>query len=204
MSHAYTATEPPNSSRTTTPSTPAPPASSTGRGAAPSSARSCSIALGEKKLVNFGSSQAGKSYEAGLNPDEYAATLDKAYGVAGCFCDKETVRSVLTKLKEADTGISIVISGLIDEVVADRRRGRPEAPYGLPLPGRPREAGPFARGRGPAGHDDVRPRHGRLPAHEGGDGPGKGGEDDPREGRASLGPALPVRHLQHRPLPPDP
>src|SRR5512138_3572122 len=74
------------------------------------------IVLGEKKLVNFGSSHAGKSYEAGLDPDEYAATLDKAYGVAGCFSDREAVRSALTKLKEADTGISIVISGLIDEV----------------------------------------------------------------------------------------
>ncbi|MEK6655511.1 MAG: hypothetical protein AABY92_10225, partial [Thermodesulfobacteriota bacterium] len=61
--------------------------------------------------------QAGKSYEAGLNPDDYAATLDKAYGVAACFSDREAVRSILEKLKEADTGISIVISGLIDEIV---------------------------------------------------------------------------------------
>jgi hypothetical protein len=75
------------------------------------------ILLEEKKLVNFGSAQAGKSYEAGLRPEEYSATLDKAYGVAGCFSDKEAVRSVLKKLKDADTGISIVISGLIDEIV---------------------------------------------------------------------------------------
>jgi hypothetical protein len=75
------------------------------------------ILLEEKKLVNFGSSQAGKSHKAGLDPDAYAATLDKAYGVAACFSDKEAVRSVLRKLKEADTGISIVISGLIDEIV---------------------------------------------------------------------------------------
>jgi hypothetical protein len=75
------------------------------------------ILLEEKKLVNFGSSQAGKSYKAGLNPEEYAATLDKAYGVAACFSDREAIRSILKKLKEADTGISIVISGLIDEIV---------------------------------------------------------------------------------------
>ncbi len=75
------------------------------------------IILEEKKLVNFGSTQAGKSYEAGLNPEEYMAALDKAYGVAGCFSDREAVRSILKKLKEADTGISIVISGLIDEIV---------------------------------------------------------------------------------------
>ena len=75
------------------------------------------IVLEEKALVNYGSSHSGKSYEAGLNPDEYAETLDKAYGICGCFSDRETVRSVLRKIKEADTGISFVISGLIDEIV---------------------------------------------------------------------------------------
>ena len=86
-------------------------------GCGPKLRKILSIVLEEKNLVNFGSSHAGKSYEAGLIPEEYAATLDKAYGVAGCFSNKEAVRSVLKKLKEADTGISIVISGLIDEIV---------------------------------------------------------------------------------------
>ncbi len=75
----------------------------------------------EGKPVNFGSSHAGKSYAAGLKADEYAATLDKAYGVAACFSDRRAVRSLLAKLKEADTGISIVVSGLIDEIVATAR-----------------------------------------------------------------------------------
>ena len=86
-------------------------------GCGPKLRKILSIALDEKNLVNYGSSQAGKSFKAGLTPDEYAATLDKAYGVAGCFSDKEAVRSFLLKLKEADTGISIVISGLVDEIV---------------------------------------------------------------------------------------
>ena len=86
-------------------------------GCGPKLRKILSIVLEEKSLVNFGSSHAGISYEAGLKPEEYAKTLDKAYGVAGCFSDKEAVRSILEKLKEADTGISIVISGLIDEVV---------------------------------------------------------------------------------------
>ncbi|MHB9096416.1 MAG: hypothetical protein ACYC5X_01185 [Syntrophales bacterium] len=85
-------------------------------GCGPKLRKILSIALSEPNLVNYGSSQAGKSYEAGLKPEEYAATLDNAYGVAGCFSDRESVRSFLKKLKEADTGISIVISGLIDEV----------------------------------------------------------------------------------------
>jgi len=67
--------------------------------------------------VNFGSSQAGKSAKAGLDPKAYAATLDKAYGVACCFSDKEAIKRVLVKLKDADTGISIVTGGLIDEIV---------------------------------------------------------------------------------------
>lgn len=86
-------------------------------GCGPKLRKILSIALSEKNLVNYGSSQAGKSFKAGLKADEYAATLDKAYGVAGCFSDREAVRSLLIKLKEADTGISIVISGLIDEIV---------------------------------------------------------------------------------------
>lgn len=86
-------------------------------GCGPKLRKILSILLKEKNLVNFGSSQAGKSRKAGLDPDAYAATLDKAYGVAACFSDKDAVRSVLKNLKEADTGISIVISGLIDEIV---------------------------------------------------------------------------------------
>ncbi|MEW6333594.1 MAG: hypothetical protein AB1558_04950 [Thermodesulfobacteriota bacterium] len=86
-------------------------------GCGPKLRRILRILLEEERAVNFGSSHAGKSYKAGLNPDDYAATLDKAYGVAACFSDRDAVRSILGKLKEADTGISIVVSGLIDEIV---------------------------------------------------------------------------------------
>jgi hypothetical protein len=75
------------------------------------------IILSEKP-VNFGSSQAGKNAKAGLDPAEYAATLDKAYGVACCFSNKDAIKKTLVRLKEADTGISIVTGGLIDEIVA--------------------------------------------------------------------------------------
>lgn len=70
-----------------------------------------------EKAVNFGSSHAGKSFKAGLDPEEYRATLDTAYGVIACFSSKGAIEGVLKKLKEADTGISIVVSGLIDEIV---------------------------------------------------------------------------------------
>jgi len=71
-----------------------------------------------EKPVNFGSSQAGKSGKAGLDPKAYEATLDTAYGVACCLSDKEAIKRILLKLKEADTGISIVTGGLIEEIVA--------------------------------------------------------------------------------------
>lgn len=85
-------------------------------GCGPKLRKILNIFLSEKPN-NFGSSQAGKSSKAGLDPKEYAATLDKAYGVACCFSSKQAIQSVLKKLQEADTGISIVVSGLIDEIV---------------------------------------------------------------------------------------
>lgn len=85
-------------------------------GCGPKLRKILNIFLSEKP-VNFGSSQVEKSFKGGLKPEEYAATLDKGYGVACCFSNKETVKLVLKKLKEADIGISIVVSGLIDEVV---------------------------------------------------------------------------------------
>ncbi|MDR1514938.1 MAG: hypothetical protein LBS45_04520 [Synergistaceae bacterium] len=76
-----------------------------------------SIFLSED-FVNFGHGHAGKSYVDGLNAEEYAKTLDSSYGIIVNFGSREAVANVLRKLKEADTGLSIVVSGLIDEVVA--------------------------------------------------------------------------------------
>ncbi|MDR3165330.1 MAG: hypothetical protein LBU13_07100 [Synergistaceae bacterium] len=68
-------------------------------------------------VVNFGSSHGGKSFSNGLEAEEYAKTLDDSYGIIATFDDRESVKKVLTKAGEANTGISIVVSGLIDEVV---------------------------------------------------------------------------------------
>jgi hypothetical protein len=68
--------------------------------------------------VNFGSSKVGKSYKSGLTPEDYADSLDNAYGVCSSFSNKDAFKRVLAKLKEEDIGISIVVSGLIDEVLA--------------------------------------------------------------------------------------
>ena len=68
-----------------------------------------------EKVVNFG--HAERNMNASRDPKDYAAVLDTAYGVSGCFSDKKVLKSFLKKYKEADTGISLVVSGLIDEIV---------------------------------------------------------------------------------------
>ena len=68
-----------------------------------------------EKVVNFG--HAERNMNASRDPKEYADVLDTAYGVSGCFSDKKALKSFLKKYKEADTGISLVVSGLIDEIV---------------------------------------------------------------------------------------
>ncbi|GHS85876.1 hypothetical protein AGMMS49957_02890 [Synergistales bacterium] len=70
-----------------------------------------------ERAVNFGSSHGGRSFSNGLKAEEYAKTLDESYGIIATFDSGESVKGVLKKAKEADTGISIVVSGLIDEVV---------------------------------------------------------------------------------------
>jgi len=71
-----------------------------------------------EKPVNFSFTSARKSFASGLDPKDSAATasIDKALGVCCNFSNKASVRAVLKKLKEADTGISIVTSGLINEI----------------------------------------------------------------------------------------
>lgn len=85
-------------------------------GCGPKLRKILAVLLSEKP-VNFGSSHAGKSFKAGLDPEEYAKTLDSAYGVACCYSSKIALEKVIKRLKELDVGISIVVSGLIDEIV---------------------------------------------------------------------------------------
>ena len=65
--------------------------------------------------VNYGHSE--RSLKSGLSIEEYADSLDNASGICGCFSDKRILKSFLIKYRQAQTGISLVISGLIDEIV---------------------------------------------------------------------------------------
>lgn len=67
-------------------------------------------------VVNFGSSHSGKCYLAGLDLEEYAESLSNSYGIIATFADREAVIDVLKKMKKEDLGISVVVSGLINEV----------------------------------------------------------------------------------------
>ncbi len=75
-----------------------------------------SIYLSEE-YVNFGSSHAGKNILNGLEPEEYAKTLDNSYGIISTFAKRSAVAGVLKKIRDAELGVSIVVSGLIDQVV---------------------------------------------------------------------------------------
>ncbi len=66
---------------------------------------------------NIGCSSLQKSSAAGVDPKEIAASFNKTLRFACSFSSKEKVKRVLKKLKEADAGVSIVIGGLIREIM---------------------------------------------------------------------------------------
>jgi len=74
------------------------------------------ILLSEKP-VNFGSSSLNKCHAGGLTAEEFTAFLKKSVRIACVFSSREKIRRVLQKLKEGDFGLSIVVGGLIKEIV---------------------------------------------------------------------------------------
>ncbi len=68
-------------------------------------------------FVNYGSLNAGCSHLSGLDDDEYKRILLNSSGIIVTYSSLESVRNVLKKLKEENLGVSIVVSGLIDETV---------------------------------------------------------------------------------------
>ena len=75
------------------------------------------IAFSEKPN-NFGASIYGKNIYSGLDVTVFKEILNKNVGFICCFADREAMKRTLQKLKDAEIGISIVVSGLIDEVFA--------------------------------------------------------------------------------------
>lgn len=66
--------------------------------------------------TNIGSYDTG-TVLAGVTYDDIKAALHDASRIRCVFSDLDEVRTILRRLREEDLGISIVISGLIDEVL---------------------------------------------------------------------------------------
>lgn len=73
------------------------------------------IALSEKPN-NFGASIYGKNVFSGLDITEFKEILNDNAGFICCFADREAMKRTIKKIKDAEIGVSIVVSGLIDEV----------------------------------------------------------------------------------------
>ncbi|BCV23564.1 hypothetical protein [Gelria sp. Kuro-4] len=83
------------------------------QGAAPKFKRFADIAL-KYNPVNFGDMKSGNMYTVGK--DEILGNFRENSIVHAVFTDKDTVLKCLKEVKEADIGLSIVVSGLVHEV----------------------------------------------------------------------------------------
>lgn len=93
----------------------------TSEGAAPKFRQFADIVL-KYDPVNFGDMKQGNSYM--LSEEEFLQGFKENSIVHAVFTDKETVLECLKELKEANTGLSIVVSGLIhDTEVACKAAG---------------------------------------------------------------------------------
>jgi hypothetical protein len=71
-----------------------------------------------EKPVNYSFTSASRSSASGLDFEKEIQKIEEAFGVSCVFSSQEAMKAVLKKLKQADTGISVVISGLIEEISA--------------------------------------------------------------------------------------
>jgi hypothetical protein len=87
------------------------------QGGGPKLNRIFDIAFSEKP-INFGASVYGKNLFSGLDIAEFKEILNRNVGFICCFSEREAMKRTLKKIKDAEIGVSIVVSGLIDEVFA--------------------------------------------------------------------------------------
>ncbi|TSA45616.1 MAG: hypothetical protein D4R56_05265 [Deltaproteobacteria bacterium] len=66
--------------------------------------------------INMGNVKLGNIYKDGVDVQEFIANLGEGAGSMAVFTDLDTVQKVVEELIQADLGISINISGLLDEV----------------------------------------------------------------------------------------
>ena len=66
--------------------------------------------------INMGNVMRGNIYKDDVEVEEFIASLGEGAGCTAVFTDLDTVQKVVEELIRADLGISINISGLLDEV----------------------------------------------------------------------------------------
>ncbi|MCW4035919.1 MAG: hypothetical protein NWE75_01880, partial [Candidatus Bathyarchaeota archaeon] len=66
--------------------------------------------------VNIGSSRQGNILQDDVDIHELIANLGEGAGAGAVFTDLDTLRKVMAELIEADLGISINVSGLLESV----------------------------------------------------------------------------------------
>ncbi len=66
---------------------------------------------------NTGSSVLRTNVPLGFDREDFINRIPEAHGLLSSWSSKEKLREVLKRLKEADLGVSITVSGLIDEVI---------------------------------------------------------------------------------------
>ena len=71
----------------------------------------------EVGVSNTGSSGLETNIPLGFDQEWFVQSIPQSHGLLSSFSSKERLREALAKLKEADLGISITVSGLIDEVI---------------------------------------------------------------------------------------
>lgn len=91
------------------------PAKTNREAVGPALARVAEIVL-ESAPSNLGSSALGQNMALGLDPAEFISRIAGSDGLQCAFASREQLAEVLRKLKEADLGVSITVSGLLDEI----------------------------------------------------------------------------------------
>jgi hypothetical protein len=76
--------------------------------------------------INTGSSKKGNIFQEGMDVDEIISALGDGATSAAVFTDLDSLKSVIGELIEADLGISINVSGLLDGVQECCRAGGTE------------------------------------------------------------------------------
>ena len=73
--------------------------------------------LFEVGVSNTGSSGLEINMPIGFDEKEFVQAIPRSHGLLASFSSKAKIRQALEKLKEADLGISVTVSGVIDEVI---------------------------------------------------------------------------------------